>query len=157
MQMDLSILVPARNEMFLNHTIDSILENRKGQTEVIVVLDGQWPVEPVPDHDAVSLVYHPISVGQRAATNEAARIARGKYVMKLDAHCSFGPGFDTIMMEDMEPHFTMVPMMYNLHAFDWLCQECGHRVYQGPTPDACAECGGAVERDVITGDDGDAL
>jgi len=150
MTVDLSVLIPARNEMFLNQTINSVLENRRGMTEIIVVLDGSWPVEPVPDHERVTLVYHPEPVGQRAATNDAARIARGQYVMKLDAHCAVGPGFDVIMLEDMQDDWTMVPMMYNLHAFDWVCQACGHRRYQGPTPEKCEKCGGGpLERDVL--------
>ena len=37
---DLSILIPARNEEFLNRTVQDILENIEGNTEVIVVLDG---------------------------------------------------------------------------------------------------------------------
>jgi len=147
--MDVSVLIPARNEMFLNNTIDSILTNMEADTEVIVVLDGQWPVEPIPDNERVTLVYHPVSIGQRAATNEAAKISNARYVMKLDAHCSVGPGFDKIMIEDMQPTWTMVPMMHNLHVFDWVCQECEHRQYQGPTPDACSECGGSMERDIL--------
>ena len=145
----LSVLIPARNEMFLNQTLESVLSAIRADTEVVVVLDGQWGVEPVPDHERVTIVYHPESVGQRAATNEAARIARGRYVMKLDAHCSVGEGFDAVMLEDMQPGWTMVPMMYNLHAFDWVCRECGHRRYQGPTPKGCEKCGGPVEREMV--------
>ena len=62
-------------------------------------------------------------------------------MMKCDAHCAFDQGFDVKMLDDMQPDWTMVPMMYNLHVFDWVCQECGHRQYQGPTPDSCEECG----------------
>jgi len=148
--MDLSVLIPARNEMFLNHTIQDILAHSEAETEIVVVLDGQWPVEPVPDHPKVTLVYHPEAVGQRAATNHAAKIARGRYVMKCDAHCSFGQGFDRIMLEDMQPDWTMVPAMHNLHAFDWVCVACGWRKYQGPTPaNGCPECSGPVEREIV--------
>ena len=35
--MDLSILIPARNEIFLTRTIQDILEHVEGNTEVIVV------------------------------------------------------------------------------------------------------------------------
>lgn len=146
--MDLSILIPARNEMFLARTVEDILSNMRGDTEIIVVLDGAWADPPLPDHPRVDLIYHPVSVGQRAATNEAARIARGRYVMKCDAHCSFDEGFDIKMLADMQPTWTMVPTMYNLHAFDWVCK-CGKRKYQGPTPDACPKCGGVMERDVL--------
>ena len=37
---DLSILIPARNEVFLEQTIKNILENAEADTEVIAVLDG---------------------------------------------------------------------------------------------------------------------
>ena len=92
----LSVIIPSRNEAFLGNTIQSILENIRGNTEIIVVLDGQWPVEPIPDHERVTMIYHPVSVGQRAACNEAARVSTAKYVMKLDAHCAVGEGFDRI-------------------------------------------------------------
>ena len=92
--MDLSILIPSRNELFLARTIQDILEHIEADTEVIAVLDGQWADPPVEDHPRVTLVYHPESVGQRAATNEAARIASGKYLMKVDAHCAFTQGFE---------------------------------------------------------------
>jgi hypothetical protein len=88
----------------------------------------------------VTLVYHPVSVGQRAVTNEAAHLARAKYVMKLDAHCSVAQGFDKIMLADMQDDWTMVPTMRNLWAFDWVCNKCSKHTYQGPTPVKCAEC-----------------
>ena len=122
----LSVLIPARNEQFLNNTVDDVLAHSEADTEVIVVLDGQWPVDPMPDNERVVLVHLSESIGQRAATNMAARISQARYVMKLDAHCSVGQGFDRIMLEDMQPDWTMVPMMYNLHAFDWVCAN-GHR------------------------------
>jgi glycosyltransferase involved in cell wall biosynthesis len=37
---DLSILIPARNEMFLERTVLDLLANMEGHTEIIVVLDG---------------------------------------------------------------------------------------------------------------------
>ena len=148
--MDLSVIIPARNEMFLANTIRSVLENMEGHTEAIVVLDGYWPDEPLPLHPRLNVIRFPESVGQRAATNAGATVSRAKYVMKLDAHCAVGPGFDTIMMEDMQPDWTMVPLMYNLHVWDWVCAGCGHRTYQGPTPEKCAECGHAViEREMV--------
>lgn len=144
---DLSILIPARNEMFLKNTIDNILENIEADTEIIAVLDGQWADPPIPDNDRVMLVYHPESIGQRAATNEAARLSNSKWLMKCDAHCAFGKGFDRILMEDMQEDWTCVPTMYNLHAFDWVCPE-GHRRYQGISG-PCKECGKETHREII--------
>ena len=88
---DLSVLIPARNELFLKNTIEDILTHMEGATEIIAVLDGAWADPPLHDHPRVRLVYHPVSIGQRAATNEAARLAQGKYLMKGDGHCAFYP------------------------------------------------------------------
>jgi glycosyltransferase involved in cell wall biosynthesis len=144
---DLSILIPARNEMFLKRTIDDILAHKKGNTEIIAVLDGDWPMESIPDHPDVHMIIHFQSVGQRAATNEAARLSNAKYLMKCDAHCSFDDGFDIKMMQEMQDNYTMVPLMRNLHAFDWICPD-GHRRYQGPSG-PCKECGKETTRDVV--------
>lgn len=146
---DLSVLIPARNELFLSLTIADVLANSRCDTEVIAVLDGQWPIEgyEVKDDPRVHLIYHSESIGQRAATNEAARMASGKYVMKLDAHCAMAPGFDEVLLADMQDDWTMVPVMRNLHVFDWVCPN-GHRRYQGPSG-PCEECGQVTKMDVV--------
>lgn len=133
--------------MFLRETIDDILKHSEEDIEIIAVLDGAWADPEIPVNPKVTLIHHPKSVGQRAATNEAARIARGKYLMKVDAHCSFAQGFDRIMLADMQPDWTMIPVMKNLHAFDWVCPD-GHRRYQGPSG-PCTECGKETVRDIL--------
>ncbi len=69
-KVDLSILIPARSEMFLGKTIENILERIQGNTEIIVVCDGNWPDPPIPDNEKVTLIYNPTALGQRAATNQ---------------------------------------------------------------------------------------
>ncbi len=135
--MDLSVLIPARNEEFLGLTIQNILENIQGDTEVIGVLDGVWAEPPIKDHPRVTLIHHSESIGQRAATNEAASLSTAKFIMKCDAHCVFDKGFDVKLMADCEYDWTIVPHMYNLHGFDWKCNACGEKWYQGPTPTEC--------------------
>jgi glycosyltransferase involved in cell wall biosynthesis len=39
---NLSVIIPARNEQFLAHTIQDILAHSEADTEIIAVLDGQW-------------------------------------------------------------------------------------------------------------------
>lgn len=137
--------------MFLDLTVENLLKNIRGNTEIIVVLDGYWTDTGVPDAPNVTVVHHKEAIGQRAAQNEGARISQAKYIMKLDAHCVVDEGFDVKMMEAMDGHdnWTMVPMMYNLHAFDWVCPE-GHRIYQGPTPkDGCLQCKKPMTREII--------
>ena len=116
---DLSILIPARNEEFIARTIEDILSNIEMDTEIIVVLDGEWADPPIAQHPRVNVVYLPESIGQRAATNLACRLSKAKYIMKVDAHCAFGKGFDRILIEDMQDNWTVVPTMRNLHCFDW--------------------------------------
>jgi glycosyltransferase involved in cell wall biosynthesis len=147
MKYDLSILIPARNEEFLSRTVEDICANKEGKTEVIVVLDGQWANPPLVQHPDVTVVYLPEAIGQRAATNLACRLSKAKYVMKVDAHCAFDKGFDVKLMADMQDDWTVVPIMRNLHAFDWVCEE-GHRRYQGPSG-PCKECGKPTEKDVV--------
>ena len=139
---DLSILIPARNEMFLAKTVENILSNIEADTEVIVVMDGVWNDPPIPQDDRVNVVFVPESIGQRAATNLACRLSKAKYVMKCDAHCAFDKGFDRKMLEAFKlvgDNVTMVPIMRNLWAFDWKCMNCGKKWYQGPTPTKCQE------------------
>jgi glycosyltransferase involved in cell wall biosynthesis len=143
--MDLSIVIPARNEMFLSKTIENILENIEADTEIIAVLDGQWADPGINDHPRVNIIYLPESIGQRAATNLGVRLSKAKYVMKVDAHCAFDKGFDRKMLEafkEVGDNVTMVPVMKNLHAFNWNCRDCNWKLYQGPTPLKCGRCGG---------------
>lgn len=147
MMAELSILIPSRNEIFLARTIQDILEHAEGDTDVVAVLDGAWAEPPVPDHSRVRLIYHTQSIGQRAACNEAARLSTAKYVMKVDAHCAFEQGFDVKMIADMQDDWTMVPLMRNLWAFDWVCKN-GHRQYQSAGKQ-CKECKEDGEIDIV--------
>jgi len=142
----LSVIIPARNEEFLTHTVDDILKNIKGDTEIIIICDGYWPNPPIKADPRVNLVHHEVSIGQRAATNEGVNLSDSKYIMKCDAHCSFDKGFDVKLMADCEYDWTVTPTMYNLHVFDWECKICGERTYQGPLPSVCSERDG-VETD----------
>lgn len=153
---DLSILIPSRNEEYTRLTVEDILKNKRGKTEVIVGMDGEWCEPGIDDHPDVRIFYSPKALGQRAMTNQLARLSKAKYVMKLDAHCAFGEGFDTFLMEDMNDDWTVVPTMYNLHAFDRVCTQCGDRRYQGPLndkhgfPEQCSECGsGPIIKEMV--------
>lgn len=158
--MDLSVIIPSRNEMFLQRTIQDILDNIEGDTEIIAILDGYWPDPGIPDHPKVALIHHTESVGQRAGINEGVRLSQAKYVMKCDAHCAFDKGFDVKLLADMHNDWTVVPTMRNLHAFDWVCED-GHRRYQSPsgleeksdgqpsTIGKCAVCGKPTTMDIV--------
>ena len=147
---DLSILIPSRNEQFLPHTIKDILQHMETDTEVIAVIDGGALDPDIPVDSRVHIIQLEESIGQRAATNLACRQSTAKYVMKVDAHCAFDQGFDRKMIEafaELGDNVTMVPIMRNLHVFDWVCPE-GHRRYQGPSG-PCKECGKPTTMDIV--------
>jgi len=132
---DLSVIIPAREEEWLSNTIDDIIKNKRGNTEIIVVLDGYWT--EIKDYKDVKIIHLAESIGQRAAQNLGVKASKSKWVMKLDAHCAVDEGFDVKMLEGAEEDMTLVPVMRNLHVFDWECNNCGMKEYQGPDPKQC--------------------
>lgn len=145
---ELSILIPARNEEFLKKTVEDILENIEADTEIIVVLDG-WQTD-LPENPRLRVIYNPESIGQRAATNQACRLSKAKYIMKVDAHCAFDKGFDRKMTEafkEVGDNVTMIPVMRNLHVFNWVCLD-GHSRYQSPSG-PCRQCGKPTVKDIV--------
>jgi len=146
---NLSIVIPSRNEEFLAKTIENILENTGEQTEIIAILDGEWANPPVPQHERVNIIYLPNSIGQRAATNLGVKLSRAKFVCKMDAHIAIDENFDTKMIEGFKQvgdDAMMVPVMRNLHAYDWVC-ECGERKYQDKGG-ICDKCGKQMTKDM---------
>lgn len=130
---DLSVIIPARNEEFLKNTVEDLLKNKRADTEIIVGLDGAWANPPLAQHPDVNVIYYPNSIGQRAITNQCFKLSKGKYIMKVDAHCSFDEGFDVKMLEAFKEtgdNVAMAPAMRNLHVYDWKCYKCGARTYQ---------------------------
>lgn len=154
---ELSVLIPARDEHYhevdlLHHTVTNVLANTSERTELVIVLDGyssQWPNTPLPVDPRITVIHHHTAIGQRAATNEAARAARGEYLMKLDAHCAIDKDFDTKLLAEFDPVWTVVPRQFNLHVFDWKCKQCSHRIYQSPKPARCPECKSRYFKQVV--------
>jgi cephalosporin hydroxylase len=117
--MDTSVIIPAREEIYLERTIRNVLENAEGEIEILVMLDGWIPEPQIVCDERVTFVHFKESIGQRAAINEGARRAKGKYLMKLDAHCAVDKGFDVKLAKDCEYDWTVIPRMYNLDINTW--------------------------------------
>jgi len=146
---ELSVIIPARNEEFLKDTIEDILKNKRAETEIIAVLDGAWANPSINQHPDVNIIYIPEAIGQRAATNLGVKLSKARYIMKVDAHCSFDKDFDKKMIEFMkkfDDNITSVPVMKNLWAFDWIC-ECGESKYQDKGG-ICDKCGKQMTKDI---------
>lgn len=114
-----SIIIPSRGEMFLQPTIDSLLKSAQGEIEIIAVLDGYLPDPPLKS-DSRLMVHHLTSVGgMRRAINEGAKLARGEYLMKSDAHCLFANGFDLKLKADCHTNWVVIPRRYALDGENW--------------------------------------
>lgn len=138
--MDLSVIIPGRNEQFMCQTVENVLKNIRGDSEVIAVLDGYWPNPPLQDHPRLKVIHHTEAVGQRSATNDGAKLSRAKFIMKLDAHCAVEEGFDVKLMNDCQSNWCLIPAMHHLHAFNWVCALCKNKTYQGSKPLECVKC-----------------
>jgi hypothetical protein len=129
--------------MWLARTVQDILEHKSPETEIIIGMDELWANPPIEDHPDITIIHTSKSLGQRGMTKQCAKLAKGKYLMKCDAHCSFDEGFDVKMIEGFKKtgdNVVMVMTMRNLHVFNWLCKKCLNETYQGPTPTKCEKC-----------------
>ena len=103
-----SIIIPSRNEKFLQNTITDLLS--KGRNiEVIAVLDGYWPAPPLQDDKRLVILHKGKAEGMRPAINNGVSIASGEYVMKLDGHCMIDKGFDEKLNADCEDNWIVIP------------------------------------------------
>lgn len=115
-----SFLIPARNEIYLEQTVRNVLANIRGDSEILVCLDGYIPdPQIVIGDERVKFFHMEKSLGQRGAINFLARKAEGKYVCKLDAHCAIAEGFDVTLTKDCEYDWVVIPRMYNLDVETW--------------------------------------
>lgn len=135
---ELSIFIPARNEEFLNKTVESILDKIRGDSEIILLLDGK-PKSPIVHN--VQVIQYEEGTGQRKMLNDSISKLESKYIMKCDAHCLFDEGFDVKLMASCESDTIVVPRMKKLHVFNLVCLHCGREIYQGNPPKGCEKCG----------------
>lgn len=146
---DLTVIIPSRNEEFLPQTINSVLQNSEADTEVVVILDGEEQIHLSrrqvrlwQESRRVWWFRQKEPIGQRGATNLGAKSSEAKFIMKLDAHSAVDKGFDVKLMADCEKDWTVIPRMYKLHVFDWVCEQCGERYYQANKEEKCLKCNG---------------
>jgi glycosyltransferase involved in cell wall biosynthesis len=120
-----SVIIPSRNEIFLPQTIADVIGKAAGEVEVIVILDGYWPDPPLPDYPDLVTVHRPEAKGMRASINAAARLARGKYLLKTDAHCMFQEGFDEILAANCDDDWVVIPRRFSLDPINWAIDQNG--------------------------------
>lgn len=129
-----TIILPSRNELFLPHTICDLLDKVKEDVEIIAVLDGYWEIPSYRSPEVidkfirmmsdkrVSLLHKGQAEGMRPGINDAVAMARGKYILKIDAHCMVDEGFDVKLKADMQDNWVVIPRRKRLDADKWEIQ-----------------------------------
>lgn len=120
---ELSVIIPNRNSPFTTKTIQDVLKNAGCDLEVIVHVDEEWPL-PLVDDERVHYTHPPTPRGLRMAINTSVSLAKGKYIMKTDDHCSFGENFGRILIDNhKENNWVQIPRRYALDAEEWKIEE----------------------------------
>jgi len=114
-----SIIIPARNEQFLQQTIDSIIEKANGNYEILVGLDGYWPKPSLKNHPNVIIYHTSEPIGMRRMINSLVRISKGDVLMKIDGHCIVSKRFDTRLNSICEDGMICVPRQFSLDPISW--------------------------------------
>jgi len=121
----LSIVIPSRNEPYLTKTITDIFANARGEMEVVVSLVGYWPSdwkEVADKYPNLHTIHHGEAIGMRAGINSAVASAKSrgaKFIMKLDAHCGVGEGFDETLKAECGEDWIVVPRRKRLNPETW--------------------------------------
>ena len=111
------MIIPSRNEKYLAKTVDDIFAKTRGKIEVIVILDEQdQKLTSRPNLIIQKKIGPP---GMKSAINQGVKVASGEYIMKTDAHCMFGEGFDKILIENHQDNWIQIPRRYSLQVETW--------------------------------------
>lgn len=111
----ISVIIPSRNEEFLKQTILDIKAKFKKSYEIIVILDGGGE-EPMGD---IKYIHNPIPRGMRTAINQGVTAARGKYIMKLDAHCMVAENIDEKLKVVHQANWVQTPRRKRFDPKTW--------------------------------------
>lgn len=118
----LSVVIPNYNSPYASKTIQGVLDNAKGDIEVVVNVEQIWP-DPLSDDVRVHYIHGSAPIGMRAGINKAIAMSTGEFVMKCDDHVMFGEGFDEILKADCEDNWVVVPRRYALDVKNWKVEE----------------------------------
>jgi glycosyltransferase involved in cell wall biosynthesis len=115
MEYMISVVIPSCKDPHLQRTIDDLRSKAEGQLEIVVVLDGVF--DNVKNADIV--LFNEQRKGMRASINRGVAASHGEYIMKVDAHCMFGPGWDRLLLSNIEDNWVVIPRRYKLDVDKW--------------------------------------
>lgn len=109
-----SVIIPARNEQYLTWTVANVFKAATGDIEVIAVMDGCGEYLTPAERPGLIVIRKPYPEGMRAAINSGVAASSGQYIMKLDAHCMLGEGFDEILQKDCDDDWIVTCRRFDL-------------------------------------------
>ena len=103
-----SVIIPARKEPYIRETLNDVMSRAEGDIEVILILDGDVPDYELPEDKRLRVYHNSRVCGLRPSLSAAISVARGEYIVKLDAHCAIGEGWDEILKADCDDNWVVV-------------------------------------------------
>jgi hypothetical protein len=97
-----TVMIPVGNvdEQYVDRTVQSIRDNAVGSLEILIERDTE-------------------KEGHRVLTNRMAKAARGKYLLRIDAHSTMSPGWDARMKASCGPTTLLTPVIDALDEETW--------------------------------------
>ena len=120
-----SVIIPSRNEPYLAKTVEEVFAKAAGAVDCYVICDGYWPTPALPDRDDLIVLHFGESKGMRRCINAAAAIAKGEFLMKLDAHCLLGGGYDEALVKACDGDTVVIPRRHRLDPENWRVDDLG--------------------------------
>ena len=117
----LSAVLPSWKDPLIIKTIKSLLDNSElgDKLEVIAVFDGYEPEFELIQDPRVRYVFLGKNRGMRGAINAGVAVARGKFLLRSDEHCTFCKGYDRILTETCEPNWIVTAKRFFLDPVEW--------------------------------------
>lgn len=120
-----SVVIPVRNEKFLEKTVNDLLEKSTEKIQIVVVEDGPQKFQYKPKDARVKVVSFPEQVGMRKVINTGVELSTGKYILKADAHTMWDKAWDEKLKANCGKDWVVVPRRCRLDPEKWEVIEDG--------------------------------
>lgn len=118
-----SVIIPARNEVYLQKTVEDVFAHSTGPVEIVAVIEGDeppgWTQTQAVRGRRLMTVHHPKPLGMRPAINAGVLASHGRWIVKCDAHVRVSEGWDEILKRDCDEEAIMIPRRYELNPETW--------------------------------------
>jgi glycosyltransferase involved in cell wall biosynthesis len=117
----LTAFLPSWKDRFMPATVQSLLDNSElpyGELEVVVVLDGYEPDFKLVEDPRVRYIRQE-NTGMRGAINRAVKEAKGEYIARFDEHIMVCPGWDRLLLENIEDDWIVTATRLCLDPEKW--------------------------------------